>query len=132
MNIKNLSCLFLLFFTNFIHSSPFATRLMLANTEEKKQSYTKELTKQENPLFVQAKKCEENFVHARKQCLQADDCKTNKEYKQTRHLVISSIVQLIDHIKNLEDDTTSDINEKDEAENIKTQLIQLLESTHKR
>ena len=125
MNIKNISCVFLLFFSSLIHTSPFATRLMLASTDEKKQSHT-------NQLFIQAKKNAAEYINVRSQCLQANDCTANKEYRQARKLVISSIVNLIDYTNSFEDDDITDIDEKNEAKDIKNQLVQLLENTTKR
>lgn len=122
MNIKYTSYVLLLFFTHFIHASPFATRLMLDNIQEQ------EPIQQKNPLFIQAKKCEIEFVHAYKQCLQTDDCRTETQYRQARKSAISSITDLIYYIDSLENDT----DEKNEAENIKNQLIQLLEHATKR
>ncbi len=125
MNIHNLSCLFLLSLSSLLHTSPFATRLMLTNTEETKQSHT-------DHLFIQAKKSADDYINARSQCLQTHDCITNKEYRNARKLVISSITDLIIHIDTYDDDDATHTHEKNEAENIKNQLIQLLESTDKK
>ncbi|SRR5260221_12777129 len=125
MNIKHISYFLFLFSTHFTHTSPFATRLMFANTEDKKQTHT-------NQLFIQAEKCAKEFTHAREQCVSIDDCVTNKEYRKTRKSVISSITDLMIHINTYEDDDATDAHEKNEAENMKNQLIQLLESINKR
>jgi hypothetical protein len=126
MNIKNVSYFLFLFCANFIYSSPFATRLMLDNTKEQ------QTIQQKNQLFLEAKKCEIEYVHAREQCSQIDDCRTNKQYRQARKSLVSSVVDLIEYINSFEDDTTTEADEKLEAEHIKNQLIQLLENATKK
>jgi len=126
MNIKNILYVSFLFYANFIHASPFATRLMFDSTKEK------QTTQQKNPLFMEAEKCEIEFMHAYAQCSQTGDCITNKQYRQTRKAVISSIVDLISYIDSFEDDAITETDEKNEAEKIKNQLIQLLENGTKR
>ncbi len=125
MKIKNISYLFLLFFSFLTHTSPFAARLMFGNTEEKKQTHT-------HQLFMQAEKCAKEFIHAREQCLSIEDCITNKEYRTARKSVTSSITDLMIHINTYEDDDITNTSEKNEAEDLKNQLVQLLENTTKR
>jgi hypothetical protein len=126
MNITNISCLLLFFFTNFLQPSPFAARLMLDSTKEPQP------IQQKNPLFIQAKKCEIEYLHVCEQCLQTNDCRSNKQYRQARKSLVSSVVDLISYIDSFEDDATTDTDEKNDAENIKNQLIQLLEHTTKK
>lgn len=123
MNIKHISYFLLLLCANSIQSSPFATRLMLDSTKEQ------QTVQQKNPLFMQAKKCEIEYLHACEQCSPTNNCLTNKQYRQARKSLVSSVVDLISYIDSFEDDavTSADIDEKNEAENIKNQLIQLLE-----
>ncbi len=126
MIIKHISYVLLLFFTHCIHASPFATRLMLESTS------TNQPVQHKNPLFIQARKSEAEFMHACKECLQTNDCRTHKQCRQARQSVISSIVDLISYINSFEDDAMTDIDEKNEAESIKNQLIHLLEHATKR
>lgn len=127
MLIKNISCVYLLCFANFIHSSPFAVKLMLNKNE--KETCTEKVTTEKSQLFMHVGKYEENFIKAYEYCLQTDDYYTDKKYDQARHCTLYAITKVIQHINNLEhgnhDEHTTC--EKCEAKIIKKRLIALLE-----
>lgn len=100
--------------------------------ETKKNSLecTGKMPKKRHSLFVRAEMCEKNLIAARAQCLQANDCDINREFKQARYATLNSIDMLMDHLEELKKGNTGTCNvcEKSETLDIKNRLIELLQS----
>ena len=120
-----ISALLLLLPIHCIYTYPFAAGLIIHNSQSRNHP-SQSNTNRRNPLFIHAEEYETDYIHLHEQCLQANNCKTNQEYRQIRKALVSLTVELRDYIEKLENETTSNNPEKDEAENIKKRLLALL------
>jgi len=92
---------------------------------------TGKIAQERQPLFITAETHEQNFINARTQCLQANDCDTSEAFKQARYDVVYSILTLIAHIEDLgkKQDGVCHVCEKTEAKDIKKRLTELLKNS---
>jgi hypothetical protein len=120
MAIKNVSFLFLLVVIGCGFGSAYA--------HNNSTQCTGKVEKKRRLLFVEAEKCEQDFMNARAQCLQAGDCDSNQVYKDARLDLFAFTVGLAEHIKALEKATNvaCHVCEKTEAQDIKERLAALL------
>ena len=131
--MKNIVCISLLFVTYCADSASLSAGLIISRTE-KRQTFecTSNVTQKRQPLFITAETYEQNFINARVQCLQANDCDTNPAFEKARYEVLHSIYQLVDHLKELQNNTNDPDNksEKIETKHIRQRLIELLKTAH--
>ncbi|HEX4068741.1 MAG TPA: hypothetical protein VHX42_01460 [Candidatus Babeliales bacterium] len=92
---------------------------------------TGKVAKERPQLFVQAEKCEQNFINARTECLQTHDCRTRQAFKQARGELVYFVGMLMDHYDDLEEKKTGacTVCEKAETVNIKNRFLELLKSS---
>ena len=123
MAIKNVHFFSLLFVIICAHSSAH-------DVKRPSLECTGKVAKERQPLFITAETYEQNFIKARKQCLQANDCDTSPEFTQARYDVVYSILTLIAHLEDLgkKQDGVCHVCEKNETKDIKNRLTELLKS----
>jgi hypothetical protein len=126
--MKNIVCISLLLVTYCANSTTLSAGLIISRTEKRQQSEcTSNVTQKRQPLFIKAETYEQNFINARVQCISAGDCDTNQAFEKARYEVLHSIYQLVDHLKELKNNTHDPDNkgEKNEAKHIRQRLIEL-------
>ncbi len=99
-------------------------------TKKSPSQCTGKVAKKRPELFVQAEKYEQEFTHARTQCLQDNDCDTNPAFKQAQDDVSRCIVALRNHLEELKKGKSDACNvcEKTETEDIYNRLTELVKS----
>lgn len=128
MVIKKIMFFILLCTTQYNYSISLATGIMIDCATRTRKPCTGKVAQERQPLFTKAEQHEQDFIEAHAQCLQAHDCDTNQLFQEIKRNIENSIVDLTNHLKELEtkNDGVCHACEKTETKDIKNRLITLL------